>query len=366
MSPRTSTSLSTVARDTLARRVLLRGSCTRVELCDDTGLCAASVTNHTRWLLKQGFLTSRPIRVPSVNRSVDELRVNASRGTALAIHVRRDLVEAQVIQLDTHVLKEFSAPVAAATQAAVLSAVCAAVEKAREWAASEGYAIDLAGMSISGTVASEDGVVFGVDGIPQWRSCQPQQILPTLANIPVMHVWTQVMCKMIGLSSTCRREDRVGYVEFIGRSFHVASMRAGQVRYGLHGSTSAFLHVSVRDEGPICYCGRRGCLADLLESDRPIDEHLLADTFIEALRQLKVDAIGLEWQGDSAWLEKRLEDSGFTVYGISDGRGMALRGLSLLTAGALLSQRIAEDARRKAGTRSAARGRNGKRAIGRG
>jgi hypothetical protein len=331
---------SLAVRKSLAGKVLLKRQATRLELSRETGLCAASVTNHTRWLIQHGFLTSTPIRLPEVKRSVDQLQINGGRATALAIQVRKDRVEAQLLGLDAEVLAQSAAPVAAATQHAVLAAIVAAVTEAKQWSGAHGYNIDLAGMSVCGTVAAEDGIIFGIDGVPQWRPCQPLEILPAMQAIPVLHVWTQVMSKMVALAATVGQDDRIGYVEFLGRSVHIASMRQGEVKLGRHGSPGSFLHVSVNNEGPLCYCGRHGCLADLLESDRPIDDHVLADAFIGVLKRIKVDAVGLEWQGETQWLEHRLAESGFKVHHVAGGRGLALRGLAILTAQASLARKL--------------------------
>ncbi len=344
MKSRPSHSVHVAAREWLARRILLRRKATRLELSHDTGLCAASVTKHTRWLLKHGFLTSTPIRIPDVKRPVDQLRVNARQGTALALLVCHDQVDGQVLGLDGQVLAEFAAPVEHPTQHGVLAAVSAATNQAREWAMAHGRPIDLAGMSVRGTVASEDGIVFGLDGVPQWRPCQPKLMLPAMQGIPVLQVWTQVMSKIVSLSALEGREDRFGYVEFLGRSFHIAVMREGEVKMGGHGTTSSSLHESVSEDGPLCYCGRRGCLADLLESNRPLDERVLSDAFIRFLNRIKVDALGLEWQGDQDGLQRRLTESGFKVSPISNGHELAARGLRMLIAQSLLARKLASGA----------------------
>lgn len=330
-----------VARQALARKVLLRRRATRSELSRDTGLCAASVTHHTRWLLRHGFLTSTPIRVPDVKRSVDQLRVNGDQGTLLAIHVHSHQIQAQVLGLDAQPLTDFLVPVEEATQREVLAAVSRATQQAKHWAAGQGRGIDFAGMSVCGTVATEDSMVFGVDGVPQWQPCQPRLMLPAFEGIPALNVWTQVMSKMVGLSAAQRRDDRIAYVEFLGGSFHIASMRQGEVWLGRHGSTSSFLHESVSDSGRVCYCGRRGCLADLLESGEPVDVRILADAFVGLLHRVDVDALGLEWQGEKDWLVRRLTEAGIQVYVIDDGRNAALHGLRILTAQALLAHQLA-------------------------
>jgi hypothetical protein len=151
------------------------------------------------------------------------------------------------------------------------------------------------------------------------------------------------MSKMIGLSSQEQRDDRIGYAEFLGHhSFHISSMRKGEVCLGRHGTTSSWLHESVSDDGPVCYCGRRGCLADLLQSGRLRDVRVLADAFVKFLQRIEVDALALEWQGkEKDWLEGRLREAGFRIYPIVNGRDIALHGLRILTAQSLVARKLA-------------------------
>lgn len=51
-----------------------------------------------------------------------------------------------------------------------------------------------------------------------------------------------------------------GVVLMLNRNFGGAVIAEGQVQQGLHGRSGTVEHLMMNQDGPLCYCGKRGCL----------------------------------------------------------------------------------------------------------
>ncbi len=328
------------ARQSLTRWILLKRKATRSELVTDTGLCAASVTNHTRWMIEQGLIKSTPTRVPDVKRSVDLLQLNPDNGVLMLIDLQAHQVSIALLDIEGQPLYLLDRPIEQPTQREIFKVLGQSVLEMRQWARDADRNIDHAGMCVHGTMVS-NSLIFSIDGVADWRPCEPKLILRPLNDIPKMDIWTHIMCKLLGFASQQKTDDQIGYVEYRDNNFHIATLRKGKVCLGTHGTTSSFLHESVDELGPTCYCGRKGCLAHLLESGCQVDPRLLANTFIQIVNRIRVSTLAMEWDGAREWLQIKLEESGYNTHWIDDGKAMVLDGLHILTAQEALTQKLA-------------------------
>jgi hypothetical protein len=146
---------------------------------------------------------------------------------------------------------------------------------------------------------------------------------------------------MLGFAAQQQTDTLIGYVEYHKGTFHISAMRNGEVRLGEHGTTSSLLHECVDESGPLCYCGRHGCLAQLLETGHAVDQRLLANTFIKIISRARVQTLAMEWEAPQDWLRIMLEESGYNTHWIQDGQTMATDGLHILTAQAALTLKLA-------------------------
>ena len=319
------------ARERIMRKVLLHERLTRQEIGICAELSSASVTNHTRRLIDRDLLRSVALRKPRAKRPIEELFLNPDYAVCLSLRYCDDVILAELLNFDASLIEVLSAKVSEHTQRGLLSAIDAVTAHALAATKELGRNITVVGIGLQGAVASDLGIVFAVRGIDDWQPCQPGQILPILSQAEIRaSVWTQIMCKMHGLSSELKCDHRICYVEFTGRMFRVSTMQYGEVSLGRFGTSSPYLHRKIHDDGPVCYCGRSGCLARYLE-EGDIDERVVAKVLMNILDEIEADHIGLEWQGRSDWLEQELQQSGIQVHHIGNGEEMVKKGLRSLT-----------------------------------
>lgn len=323
------------ARREIAGRTLVRRKITRAEIASLTGLSLASVTLHTRWLLENRFLKAHTMRVDSSKRPIEELRIDPDRGTGVAIQISADTIRAEVIAADDTILHHISQSVSSHTQRHLLEAISILAERSWDWVARNRRKENVvAGLSVPGTVAIHEGIIFTLDDVDQWEPCQPYEILPAFKPFTAVHTWTQVLCKCYGLAAELRTDDRLCYVEFDGQRFRVAALKRGEEGLGRHGTSSHELHRKVADDGPLCYCGRRGCLAALLKQGES-DERILGTAFCDYIASLNVDHIGWEWAKSPEWLVPALRKQGLTVHVTQDAYARTGEGLRLVIANSI-------------------------------
>lgn len=315
------------ARSAILRNLLLHEKLSRREIGQIVSRSGGSVTRHTQWLIDREMIHARKKRVPTSFRPVEELSL-VRQGTVLALGLSSSVITAQLAECDGGLRHQWDEPVLQATQACVFEALDRAVSQAYEFTDT----IDVAGLGVVGYLIPDQGLIFGVEGIEGgWEPCQPGRILPSFKKVGRLFTWTDVACKARGLAGRLRNDGHLVFIEYLGKSFRIADIEAGEIHLGRYGTTSSRLHQSVVPDGPLCYCGRRGCLANYIQAGE-CSEELLADSLFHLLEEMKVDAVGVEWAGGAASLSDRLQAQGVAeVHAVSDGQRLCSEGLRALT-----------------------------------
>ena len=71
----------------------------------------------------------------------------------------------------------------------------------------------------------------------------------------------------------------------LGWHFGAAIISNREILTGKHGHSSTVEHIQGRSSGPLCYCGKRGCIETLCSLTALLAEDESPETFFEALRQ---------------------------------------------------------------------------------
>ncbi|HEX7009585.1 MAG TPA: winged helix-turn-helix transcriptional regulator [Phycisphaeraceae bacterium] len=314
---------------TIALAALLHPTITRRDLARSIGVSPATITHHTRWLLEQGLIHSRSVRMPHAQRPVERLEVNPDRGGALTVSLSPRGVIAEVLALDGRVVKHIQEATPRPTQQTVLHAFRSVVQRVMDGGEIHRPALDFIGVSVVGYVNADPPIVYSLDGVEPWMPINLEDVLP--AGAPACKVWTDVASKVRCLAADIGQMDAICYLELSGNRLHYATMRQGQLDCGWHG-TSSGLHTSVSDDPTMCVCGRRGCFVQLLEQG-PIKPALLREAMQIIRRKFDITYFGLELDDPAAWSEEaNLEASRMKLKHCIDGERMRCRGLRLLTA----------------------------------
>jgi predicted NBD/HSP70 family sugar kinase len=282
----------TLTRD-LNRVAVLRliasgGPIARTHIARRLGLSPATVTSVTRELLDQGLLRVAERAPSNGGRPALLLEIVGAAANAFGVKVAPDHLVGVRVNLDADVLERFEEPLD-----------CTAPDSPER--IGDALARWLGGGSSSYPPLL--GVGLGVPGISDalgktvdspmlgWRDLPLATQLEERIGVPVL-VDNDVNTLAIAerLYGRGRNVDHFLTVT-LGRGIGLGIVADGDIYHGYAGGAGEFGHVSVREDGPRCTCGKRGCLetvaADPALVSRARREGLIpARTGIERLRKI--------------------------------------------------------------------------------
>lgn len=281
-------------RAAILRLIGAAGPIARNRIADTLSLSPATVTSVTRELLELGVIRVAD-RAPSRGgRPALLLELVHGAATAFGVKIAPDHLVGVRVDLDARVLESFETPFSAAAPDAVdrLGDVLAG------WLeATPGSAPLLGvGLGLPGIVDARSRLVnspmFGWRDLPLNRILQRRLRVPVLADNDVNTL--AVSERLYGRG----REVEHFVTVTIGRGVGLGIVAGGDVYHGFGGGAGEFGHVSAVDDGPVCSCGKRGCLEAVVADPALVAEARSAGLLskrqgIESLRAL-ADA------GDSA------------------------------------------------------------------
>lgn len=284
--------IKAINRNLVLNLIKSKGPISRRELARLSGLSPASVSTITRELLARGFVHEIGEGESRGGRRPVLLRLNHAAGFVVGVKVTDEVVTSAITDLDARVLHHRVTPLQAkqprrAARAlrdelperegrgvhpdAVLGVVIDAIEKTiRESGVSRRRVLGI-GMGLAGVIDGEAGVCryspfFG------WRHVPVADPIARHFRLPV-YLENDVNTLTIA-------EQWFGHghgvdhfvVVTVGRGVGAGFVLNGQFYRGADGGAGEVGHVTMREEGPQCECGKRGCLEALASDPAVIRE----------------------------------------------------------------------------------------------
>jgi len=321
------------------RHLLQRKESCRQFLSNEIVLSAASATNYTRWLAENGYLSSRSVKGRSSKRPVEWVRLSPARTLSIGLAISSRSVRAEIVDGCGGPLWSTEKPLHERRQVEVMEAINQVVQDCLEQAEERGQSCRSVGLSVSGTVGY--GIVFSLDGVDDWRPCTPTDLLPAFKRLPKATVWTRIQCKLEGFAQSREVPRSLGYFEWDGGRLRMATMKNGVVIDGRNGTVSARLHQQVEKNGPLCYCGSRGCFVALLEKGEARCAHV-RHVLGYLTGEDAIEAAAVEWRAEGEPL-KAFPGDVTELVAVDDPPQMAWAGLRLLCAEEALLQAVRAD-----------------------
>ncbi len=242
-------------RAAILRLIGLSGPIARMTIAERLGLSPATVTSITRELIESGIVRTAD-RAPSRGGRPALLLEIASRSAhAFGVKIAPDHLVGVVVDLDGTVIEEFE-------ERLDLSAAAgfeAAVKVLRTWLdlASQETPLLGVGLGVPGVVDETGNVTSPLIG---WRDFALRDELQQALGIPVL-----VDNDVNTLATSERLYGRGRHVEnfialTLGRGVGLGIVVNGDVYHGDGGGAGEFGHVTAVVDGPLCSCGKRGCL----------------------------------------------------------------------------------------------------------
>lgn len=237
------------------------GPISRADIARRLGLSPPAVTMVTRSLIEAGVIYKVEDAAPRGGRPGELLAVSGSAAVAIGVKVAAGRITGVHADLDGTVIATFSAPFdeVAANPFETLAELLTP-----QLAIASGGAPALlgVGLGVPGFVDSATDLVQAP--LLGWRRMPLGDYLSQLLDVPVL-VDNDV-------NTLAAYEHLYGmgrpYEDFLtitlGRGVGAAVVSGGDLRRGGHGAAGELGHLPVDPDGPLCHCGKRGCLETYL------------------------------------------------------------------------------------------------------
>lgn len=271
-----------VNRTAILRLIATAGPIARKSIAARLGLSSATVTGITKELFDQGLIRVADHAPSRGGRPAVLLELVGDAATVFGAKVAPDHVVGVRVDLEARVVERFEAPFDAAAEDGperLGELLDAWLGEATATPPLLGVGIGLAGVfdAAAGTL---DSTLLGWRGLPLGELLQERLGVPVFVDNDVNTL--AVFERLYGGGE--RLEHFVTVT--IGRGVGLGIVAGGDIYRGFRGGAGEFGHVNVIEDGPLCSCGKRGCLealvadpalleqarqAGVLESDEGID-----------------------------------------------------------------------------------------------
>ncbi|MFV0334478.1 MAG: ROK family protein [Tropicimonas sp.] len=230
----------------------------RSQLSGRTGLSAAAVGFVVNDLLADGYLMEAPPVGGKSGRRPVPLQLNASGHVAIGVRVSLKQVECVLTDLAVNVIDRRQAELAATTPGDVVGA---AVESVTSLLAGQRDLPPIAGIGLSLPARIEPGSGFCVHSYRLgWKNVPIGRMLSERLGLPVV-VENDTLAyglahQMFGLG----QNSETFFALAVGEGIGCALVSDGRIRRGIRGEAGKVGHVRHKTPGPLCECGREGCL----------------------------------------------------------------------------------------------------------
>jgi predicted NBD/HSP70 family sugar kinase len=251
---------------------LRAGALSRADVARATGLSRPMVSHLVNELVASGLLDEDAERVrphgERRGRPATRLRLAASAGAVLGVELDHASLRVAVSDLGLAIQAERVDALDADEPArAGLDRAAAMAEAVLADAGVDRRRVVGVGLTLPGTIAQPGGVVGPSSTLPRWSGVAAAAELSRRLGLPVM-ADNDANLGAVGEAAfgAGRRAQDLIYVKVTSGIGAGVIVKGGLYR-GAAGRAGELGHVRVRPDGPLCRCGRRGCLETFASTD---------------------------------------------------------------------------------------------------
>ena len=245
-----------VNRTAILRLIATAGPIARKTIASRLGLSTATVTGITRELLAQGLIHVAEHAPSKGGRPAVLLELVGRAATVLGAKVASDHVVGVRVDLEAQILEHFASPFDATAD----DAVAQLAGLLDDWVTRSASSPPLLGLGIGVAGVFDTGAGTLDSPLLGWRHLPLARLLRERIDVPVF-VDNDVNTLAIWERLYGRGQRHEHFVTVtIGRGVGLGIVAGGDIYRGFRGGAGEFGHVSVAADGPLCSCGKRGCL----------------------------------------------------------------------------------------------------------
>lgn len=276
--------IRSINRFILLNAIKTQGEISRVALAHMIGLSPATVTTITGQLIQEGLVFEKATGYSTGGRPPIMLALNPRGGFVIGIKLMEGHAVGALTDLNATILAKDSIGVADKQVETSIEMLVTLVNRLIQGSDIRKKQLMGVGIGLAGVIDFAHGIVrqnpfFG------WRNIQLRNLLETRLRVPV-YIDNDV--NTLSLSEKWLNQGQAEdnfIVITVGRGIGMGIVIDGQIYRGKGGGAGEFGHVVVDPNGPLCDCGRHGCLESYV-SDRAL--------VAEARREVSPDIADLD------------------------------------------------------------------------
>jgi len=248
------------SRSQVLRAIHERGPISRSAVAQQTGVSLSSVSLIARDYIASGLIEETGIRKQAMGRPSIMLAVRSSAACFLGADVSDFRLVAVLTDLVGRVLGTRTQELDTADPGTVARLLAGMKDALLEEAGLPAERLTGAGFSLSGLVDADKGICLH-STVLGWRNVRIRDLLEEALLLPV-ELENDANCVAMGekLYGGPYVRDRDFAVMSVGQGIGCGLIVSGGLLQGHHGVTGEIGHCTVVPDGPLCRCGKRGCV----------------------------------------------------------------------------------------------------------
>jgi predicted NBD/HSP70 family sugar kinase len=249
----------------------------RVEIAVETGLSAQTVSNVARRLLDAGLVREAGKLIAGPGKPRTLLQLQPTSRYAVGVHLDPTVVTFTLLDLAGSIVADHRIPTPSAADPDTVIAVMA--EEIRALLDREGVVSGLVlgvGIAAPGPLDSAQGILLDPPLLEGWKEVPLRDALAAATGFPVVleKDVTAAAVAELWVDSGSQR-DNFAFL-YYGTGLGIGLVVDHDVLRGASDNAGDMGHLMVRADGPVCSCGRRGCVGDLVVPFRLVQRAIAA------------------------------------------------------------------------------------------
>lgn len=254
-------------RALVVNTILNFGPISRTKISDITSLGLSTVSNIVADLIKKDFIYETGEEESSGGRRPILLEFNCNDRFVLGIKIGLDGIVIGLTNMKSQILdKVFTSSPVNQGEVTIFKVLIKAIQDLISNNKINRDKVIGCGIGVSGFVHQKEGVLIS-SKILGWREIRFKELLEEKYNFPVFvdkDVNTLTLAeKRFGVGEKLKNFICIT----IGKGIGAGIVIDGSIYHGTYGGAGDFGHIVIDKDGPLCYCGKRGCL-EVFSSDQ--------------------------------------------------------------------------------------------------
>lgn len=266
--------IKAINRNLVLNTIRIHGPLSRTQLTELTGLSVGAVSQITNDLLEESWIIETGEGESTGGRPQILLRLNPTAAYAVGLKLMEDRIVCALTNLEIEELSYLERPLPGRSPEAVVSAIANIVHEVIFKAGISSRQVLGVGIGLAGVVNTQTGVVH-YSPFFKWHEIPIGEQVAAQLQIPV-HLSNDVNTLTVTEKLFGEGYDAENFaVVTIGRGIGVGMLLHSQLYEGGPGGAGELGHLTLEVDGPLCDCGKRGCL-EALASDPAVLQQIEA------------------------------------------------------------------------------------------